>query len=201
MVEHRLKTPISEGEARRLRAGDALYVSGIIVTARDQAHRRAIELARRGEEPPVDLQGGVVYHCGPIVRREGEEWRIYGFGPTTSARMEDLEAEFIERFGVRVVVGKGGMFERTTEALRRFGAVYAQHPGGVSALAVSTVRRVVDVHWLDLGVPEAMWVVEVEDFGPLTVTIDSTGRNLYQEVLEEARRRAERLTAEGDPRR
>ncbi len=194
MVEHRLKTPISEGEARRLRAGDVLYISGIIVTARDQAHRRALELARRGEELPVDLQGGVVYHCGPIVRREGEEWRIYGFGPTTSARMEDLEAEFIERFGVRVVVGKGGMFERTTEALRRFGAVYAQHPGGVSALAVSTVRRVVDVHWLDLGVPEAMWVVEVEDFGPLTVTIDSTGRNLYQEVLEEAKRRAGRLT-------
>ncbi len=194
MGEYRLRTPISEEEARRLRTGDVVYFSGIIVTARDQAHRRALELARRGEEIPVNLEGGVVYHCGPIVRREGDEWRVYGFGPTTSARMEDLEAEFIERFGVRMVVGKGGMFQKTTEALKRFGAVYAQHPGGVSALAVASVRRVVDVHWLDLGVPEAMWVVEVEDFGPLTVTIDSTGRNLYQEVLEEARKRADRLT-------
>ncbi|RLG36602.1 MAG: fumarate hydratase [Thermoproteota archaeon] len=193
MAEYHLTTPISEEEARRLRVGDVVYVSGIIVTARDQAHRRALELARKGGEIPVDLEGGVVYHCGPIVREERGEWRIYGFGPTTSARMEDLEAEFIERFGVRMVVGKGGMFQKTTEALKKFGAVYAQHPGGVSALAVASVRRVVGVHWLDLGVPEAMWVVEVDEFGPLTVTIDSTGRNLYQEVLEEARRRAERL--------
>ncbi len=190
MAEYRLKTPISENDARRLRAGDVIYITGVVVTARDQAHRRALELARRGEKLPVDLEGGVIYHCGPIVRQEQGEWRIYGFGPTTSARMEQLEPEFIERFGVRVIVGKGGMFERTTEALKRFGAVYAQHPGGASALAVSSVRRVLGVYWLDLGMPEAMWVVEVEDFGPLTVTVDSTGRNLYLEVLESARMRA-----------
>ncbi|HDM92148.1 MAG TPA: fumarate hydratase [Candidatus Korarchaeota archaeon] len=190
MAEYRLRTPISEDEARKLRAGDVIYISGVVVTARDQAHRRALELARRGEKPPIDLEGGVVYHCGPIVRQEGGEWKIYGFGPTTSARMEPLEPEFIEKFRVRVIVGKGGMFERTTEALKRFGAVYAQHPGGASALAVSSVKRVLGVHWLDLGMPEAVWVVEVEDLGPLTVTIDSTGRNLYLEVLEAARARA-----------
>ena len=190
MAEYRLRTPISEDEARKLRAGDVIYISGVVVTARDQAHRRALELARRGEKLPIDLEGGVVYHCGPIVRQEGGEWKIYGFGPTTSARMEPLEPEFIEKFRVRVIVGKGGMFERTTEALKRFGAVYAQHPGGASALAVSSVKRVLGVHWLDLGMPEAMWVVEVEDLGPLTVTIDSTGRNLYLEVLEAARARA-----------
>jgi len=190
MAEYRLRTPISEDEARKLRAGDVIYISGVVVTARDQAHRRALELARRGEKLPIDLEGGVVYHCGPIVRQEGGEWKIYGFGPTTSARMEPLEPEFIEKFRVRVIVGKGGMFERTTEALKRFGAVYAQHPGGASALAVSSVKRVLGVHWLDLGMPEAVWVVEVEDLGPLTVTIDSTGRNLYLEVLEAARARA-----------
>ncbi|RLG47377.1 MAG: fumarate hydratase [Thermoproteota archaeon] len=185
-----LRTPLSEEDVRSLRAGDVVYLSGVVVTARDQAHRRALEIARSGRSLPVDLRGGAVYHCGPIARREGGEWRVYGFGPTTSARMEPVEAEFIERFGVRMVIGKGGMFERTEEAARRFGAVYAAFPGGASVLAVKSVRRVLEVHWLDLGMPEAMWVVEVEDLGPLVVAIDAHGRNLYREVMDRARRAA-----------
>ena len=190
MATYRLRTPISEEEVRRLRAGDVIYVSGTMVTARDAAHKRALELARRGESLPVDLRGAVLYHCGPVVRKVGEEWEIVAAGPTTSTRMEALEADFIKAFGVRVIVGKGGMGPKTARACREYGAVYAAFTGGAGALAAKAVKRVARVEWLDLGVPEALWVLEVEDFGPLVVAIDTHGRNLYEEVARavEARR-------------
>lgn len=186
---HRLRTPISEEEISRLSVGDTVYISGVVVSARDAAHRRMVELLERGERPPVDLRGGVIYHAGPVARREDGGWRILSMGPTTSARMEAFEAEVIERLGVRLVVGKGGMGRRTAEAMRRFKAAYAIFTGGAGVLAARAIRRVVDVHWLDLGIAEAMWVLEVEDFGPLTVVIDPQGRNFYDEMRDSARSR------------
>ena len=189
LTEYHLKTPISESEVRKLRVGDIVYLSGIIVTARDSGHSRALALLERGESLPVDLRGLAVYHCGPVVRKRDGEWEIVAAGPTTSARLEAYEADFIEKTGVRMVIGKGGMGSRTAEACKKFGAVYAIFTGGAAVLASRAMKRVVDVKWLDLGVPEAMWVIEVEEFGPLMVTIDSTGENFYEKMRGEIERR------------
>ncbi len=195
MAEYRLKTPVSEEEVRKLRVGDIVYLDGILITGRDQVHRRALELAAKGEKDkvPIDLNGMALFHCGPIVKKIGEEWKIFGFGPTTSARMESVEADFIKTFGVRLIIGKGGMFERTTQGMKEFGAAYLAYPGGTSAVATKAVKRVVDVHWLDLGTPEAMWVVEVENFGPTMVAIDSHGNNLFLDVMNNAKKAAEEI--------
>jgi len=177
-----LKTPLTEKEIRRLRIGDIVYLSGIIATARDQAHLRAINETRQGKPIPIDFRGVVLYHCGPIVRRVGDSWSVIAAGPTTSYRMEKVEAEFIELFGVRMIIGKGGMGKKTCEALHKFGAVYCDFTGGAALLAAKAILNVEDVAWLDLGVPEAIWVFSVRDFGPLLVTMDSTGLNYRDKI-------------------
>lgn len=184
-LEYRLRTPIGERDARRLRVGDIVFVDGIVVTMRDAGHRRALELLRSGKSLPVNLSGLVLYHMGPVVRRAGGGWEIVSGGPTTSMRMEAYEPELIERTGVRLIVGKGGMGAGTAEACRRFGAAYAIYPGGAGALAARLIEEVVGVEWLDLGIPEAMWILRVRGFGPLLVAIDSTGENLYEERRRE----------------
>lgn len=189
MSIYHLKTPLSAEDVARLRVGDTLYISGVVVAARDSAHKRMLEYIERGEKLPVDLRGGVVYHVGPVVRRTERGWEVISAGPTTSARMEAFEAEVIERLGVKLVVGKGGMGKRTAEAMKKHVAAYAIFTGGAGVLAAKAIKRVVDVYWLDLGMAEAMWVFEAENFGPLTVMIDSTGRNFYDELREEARGR------------
>jgi len=193
MAEYRLKTPISEEDVRKLHVGDTIYISGTMVTARDSAHKRALEFFRRGEPLPVNLEGGVVYHCGPLAMKEDDEWRVVAAGPTTSARMEMFEADFIKAYGVRVVVGKGGMGQKTTDAMKEYGAVYAAFTGGAAVLAAQAIKRVVGVEWLDLGVPEALWIFEVEDFGPLTVAIDAHGNNLLEDVRKKALERKARI--------
>ncbi|MFN7105018.1 MAG: FumA C-terminus/TtdB family hydratase beta subunit [Pyrobaculum sp.] len=184
MPIYHLKTPLSDRDVEPLRVGDTLYISGIVVAARDSAHRRILEAG-----PPIDLKGGVIYHAGPVARRGPAGWEIISMGPTTSARMEAFQAEVIEKFGVKLVVGKGGMGKKTAEAMKKHVAAYAIFTGGAGVLAAKTIRRVVDVYWLDLGMAEAMWVLEMENFGPLTVMIDPTGRNYYEEAREEARRK------------
>ena len=159
-----------------------LFLSGTVVTAMDAGHRRALELLNKGEKLPVDLRGLAVYHMGPIVRKVGDEWKVYSAGPTTSTRLETYEAEFLEKTGAKIVVGKGGMGAKTADACKRLGAAYAIYTGGAGALAAKSIKRVKGVEWLDLGTPEAMWVLEVEDFGPLTVIIDPEGRNHYDET-------------------
>ncbi len=182
MAVYKLKTPISEDEIRKLRVNDVIYISGTIVTARDQAHRRALEFFNQGKTLPINLEGLAVFHCGPLVRKEGDKWIIISAGPTTSTRMEVFEDEFIEKFKVRVIIGKGGMGARTTEAMRKYGAVYGAFTGGAGVLAAQAIKNVQSVEWFDLGMPEALWILEVEDFGPLTVAIDSHGNNLFTEV-------------------
>ena len=189
MAEYYLKTPISEDEVRKLKVGDVIYITGIIITARDSAHARALELLSKGEKLPVDFNGLAVYHCGPVVRKVDDKWEIVAAGPTTSIRMEVYEADFIEKTGVRVVIGKGGMGSKTAEACKQFGAVYAIFTGGAAALASKAMKRVVKVEWIDLGIPEALWVIEVENFGPLMVAIDSHGENFYERVNREIQKR------------
>jgi len=181
LVEYHFTTPIGE-ETRKLRIGDVLFLTGTIVTARDAGHRRALELLNRGEKLPLDLRGLAVYHMGPIVKKVGDDWKVYSAGPTTSTRLESYEAEFLEKTGARVIVGKGGMGAKTAEACKKLGTAYAIYTGGAGALAAKSIKRVKGVEWLDLGTPEAMWILEVEDFGPLTVIIDPEGRNHYEEL-------------------
>jgi len=182
MAVYKLKTPISEEEIRKLKVNDVLYVSGTIFTARDQAHKRALEYFNQGKVLPLNLEGLAAFHCGPIVKKKEDGWTIVAAGPTTSTRMEIFEDEFIKSFKIRVVIGKGGMGKRTTEAMAKFGAVYGAFTGGAAVLAAKAVKSVKRVEWLDLGMPEAMWILEVEEFGPLTVAIDSHGNNLFMEV-------------------
>ena len=119
MAVYKLKTPISEQDVRKLKVNDTLYVSGTIVTARDEAHKKALELHHEGKKLPFDLEGSAVFHCGPIMKKEGDKWVVVAAGPTTSTRMDQFEDEFIKAFKVRVVIGKGGMGKRTTEALQK----------------------------------------------------------------------------------
>ena len=184
MAVYKLKTPISEQEIRRLKVNDVLYITGVIVTARDQAHRRALEYISQGKLLPIRLEGLAVFHCGPVMRKEGDKWVVVAAGPTTSTRMDIFEDEFIKNFKVRVIVGKGGMGEKTTDAMAKYGAVYGAFTGGAAVLAAKAIQNVKSVEWLDLGVPEALWVFEVEEFGPLTVAIDSHGNNLFMDVAK-----------------
>ena len=184
MAVYHLKTPISEEEIRKLKVNDVLYITGTIVTARDQAHRRALEYFKQGKPLPINLEGLAVFHCGPVVSKEGDKWVTVAAGPTTSTRMDIFEDEFIKNFKVRVVIGKGGMGKRTTDAMAKYGAVYGAFTGGAAILAAKAIKNVRGVEWLDLGTPEALWIFEVEDFGPLTVAIDSHGNNLFMDVAK-----------------
>ncbi len=198
MAEYHLKTPISEEDVRKLKVGDIVYISGIMVTARDAAHKRALTLAKEGkfDEIPANFEGLALYHCGPVVKKVGDEWKIIAGGPTTSARMESIEGDFIRTFKVRAIIGKGGMGKNTAEAAKEVGAFYGAFTGGAAALAAKSIKRVIDVHWLDLGTPEAVWVLEVEEFGPLVVAIDSHGNNLYEQVLKEVDENKKKVLAE-----
>jgi fumarate hydratase subunit beta len=181
MVEYRFKTPLGD-EPKKLRTGDIVYLTGTVITARDAAHRRALEFLGRGEKLPVDFHGLAVYHMGPVAKKKGDGWEIISAGPTTSARIEMYEAEFLEKTGAKLVIGKGGMGAKTAEACKKLGTAYTIYTGGAGALAAKSIKNVIGVEWLDLGSPEALWILEVEDFGPLTVIIDSEGRNYYEEV-------------------
>jgi fumarate hydratase subunit beta len=188
MTTYKLETPISEKETRKLRVNDILYLSGTVVTARDQAHKRALEYLKKGKPLPVNLEGLAVFHCGPVMRKQGDRWIAVAAGPTTSARMETFEDEFIRNFKPRVIIGKGGMGEKTTSAMAKYGAIYGAFTGGAAVLAAKTIKNVKNVAWLDLGMPDAMWVLEMEKFGPLLVAIDSHGNNLFRNIAEQAER-------------
>lgn len=193
MAVYKFKTPISEEQVRKLKVNDVLYVTGTIVTARDQAHRRALEYFREGKTIPVNLDGLAVFHCGPVVAKQGDKWVAVAAGPTTSTRMDIFEDEFIKDFRVRVVIGKGGMGKRTTDAMAKYGAIYGAFTGGAAVLAARAIKNVKSVEWFDLGMPEAMWIFEVEDFGPLVVAIDSHGNNLFTDVQKSVEENKQRI--------
>jgi fumarate hydratase subunit beta len=193
MAVYKLKTPISEREIRKLKVNDVIYINGTIVTARDQAHRRALEYHSQGKLLPLNLEGLAVFHCGPVVSKKGEDWIAIAAGPTTSTRMDIFEDEFIKNFKVRVVIGKGGMGKKTTDAMVKYGAVYGAFTGGAAILAAKAIKKVRGVEWLDLGTPEAMWIFEVEEFGPLAVAIDSHGNNIFMNVAKNVEENKKRI--------
>ncbi|OQA37349.1 MAG: L(+)-tartrate dehydratase subunit beta [Acidobacteria bacterium ADurb.Bin340] len=190
----RLSTPISEAEARRLKVGDEVLLSGRIVLSRDLGHKYMKEQKPEWLRPLLDE--AVIYHCGPVVaRNEDGTWRFVAAGPTTSIREEPYQAEVLETYRVRGVIGKGGMGPRTSAGLQKVGACYFHATGGAGALLAERVKQVVDVRMLeDFGSPEAFWIIEVEDF-PLVVTMDSHGGSLHDEVLQASQARAKALMA------
>ena len=192
-MEYRLKLPIGEEEILKIKAGDILHIDGTIVTARDEAHKKAIEMYDAGKPLPIEFSKVAIFHCGPIIRKK-DGWEVIAAGPTTSSRMEIFEYDFIKRFGTRIIIGKGGMGKKTAMACKEFKSIYACFTGGAGVLAANAIKKVRDVFWLDeLGMPEALWVFEVENFGPLIVTIDAHGRNLTEEVKERAKEIARKL--------
>lgn len=174
-----LTTPITYEQIKDLTIGDTVYLTGMLATCRDSGHRRVVEDKVLPER--FTFRDGAIFHAGPIVGRDanGKQYMV-SIGPTTSRRMEPAEADFIEQTGVRLVIGKGGMMDKTAEACQRFGAIHCAFPGGCAVVAAQEVEEITDVEWLDFGMPEAIWVMRVKEFGPLVVSIDTKGGNLFE---------------------
>ena len=176
-----LNTPVSDEDLKDIKIGDVIYLNGHIVTCRDVAHRRLIELGRK---LPVDLKGGAIFHAGPIVRKmEGtdDKYEMVSVGPTTSMRMEKFEKEFIAQTGVKVIVGKGGMGPNTEAGCKEHKAIHCVFPAGCAVVAATCGEESEDAHWQDLGMPETLWVCRVKEFGPLIVSIDAEGNNIFEQ--------------------
>lgn len=179
-MKHVLTTPIQSEDLKDIHIGDIVYLSGYLITSRDDVHTR---LVKQGKKLPVDLKGKAIFHAGPIMvpdDKSSSGYRVVTIGPTTSMRMEKFQKEFIEQTGVKVIVGKGGMGPKTAEGCKNEKAIHCVFPGGCAVLAAHCVEEVEDVQWLDLGMPEAMWVMKVKEFGPLIVSIDPEGNNLFE---------------------
>ncbi len=173
-----LTTPLRTEDIKDLRAGDVVYLTGCLVTGRDDVHHRVV---REGMECPVDFNGIGIMHAGPIIDEQPDNNSLISIGPTSSIRMEADEAEFIEKTGVKIIVGKGGMGEKTAAACKEFGAIHCVYPGGCAVSAALHVEKLEDVFWRELGMPEALWVMKVKEFGPLIVSIDTEGNNLFEQ--------------------
>jgi fumarate hydratase, class I len=174
--EIRLEAPIDEAQIRALKVGDVVLVSGRVFTGRDAVHAYLMK-----HDPPVDLRGGVLYHCGPVVAKDGSGWRITAAGPTTSIREEPYQADILDRYGVRIVIGKGGMGAKTLAGLEKSGAVYLNAIGGAAQFYAKCIERVDGVSLTEFGTPEAMWHLQVRDF-PAIVTMDAHGNSLHRDV-------------------
>ena len=202
-----LTIPIEPAAIRALKVGDPVRLSGRMVTGRDAAHKWLIEtfIHKTRVPEPADqeayaalqplLRGGAIYHCGPVVAGlESRAYRFVAAGPTTSTREEPYQAEVMDHFGIAAVIGKGGMGPKTLQACRRVPAVYLHAIGGAAALIARTVERVLAVHKLEFGVPEALWVIEVRDF-PAVVTMDAHGGSLHAEVEARSKHELDQLLA------
>ncbi|MBE6073155.1 MAG: L(+)-tartrate dehydratase subunit beta [Selenomonas ruminantium] len=179
MAKKILTTPISAEDLADIHVGDVIYLTGKLTTCRDVAHRRVIEEKR---PLPVDVRNGAILHAGPIIRKHGEDdYEMVTVGPTTSMRMEKFEEAFIKETGVRLIIGKGGMGDGTMRGCREHKALHCVFPAGCAVVAANCVEKIVAANWMDLGMPETLWTSEVKEFGPLIVSIDTHGRNLFEE--------------------
>lgn len=179
MAKKILTTPIKSEDLADIKIGDIIYLNGHIVTCRDVAHRRLIEYKM---PLPVNLEGGAIFHAGPIVRPIGnDKFEMVSIGPTTSMRMEKFEKDFVEQTGVKLIVGKGGMGPNTEAACREQKALHVVFPAGCAVVAATQVEEIERAEWRDLGMPETLWVCRVKEFGPLIVSIDAHGNNLFEE--------------------
>src|SRR6185312_3671955 len=174
--EVRLRAPLTDEQVRALKVGDVVLVSGRMFTGRDAVHAHLMK-----HDPPVDLRGGVLYHCGPVVAKTDGNWRVTAAGPTTSIREEPYQADILKRYGVRVVIGKGGMGAKTLAGLKESGAVYLNAVGGAAQFYARCIDRVAGVSLMEFGTPEAMWHLDVTDF-PAIVTMDAHGNSLHRDI-------------------
>ena len=184
-----LRYPFDEGAIRALKAGDAVSITGRIYTGRDKFHKFFAD----GGELPVDFKDGALYHCGPVVVGDANEWRVVAAGPTTSVRENPYEPDFIAKTGVRIVIGKGGMDARTLAAMKERGCVYVQAVGGGGAIYADAVKRVAGVSMLDeFGAAEAVWHLDVVDFRGV-VAMDAHGRSLFDTVREQSAQELQKI--------
>jgi fumarate hydratase class I len=174
-----LTPPLTEAQMRALKVGDVVLINGEMYTGRDQVHAYLMK-----NPPPVDLNGAVLYHCGPVMLKQGEEWVMKAGGPTTSSREEPYQGHVIKTYGVRAVIGKGGMGARTSAAMQEFGAVYLHAIGGAAQVYARTVEKVLGVHLMEFGIPEAMWRLKVNRFLAI-VTMDAHGNSLHAEIARD----------------
>ena len=174
-----LTTPVSAEDLKDIHIGDVVYLNGDLTTCRDVAHRRLVEA---GRPLPVDVKDAAVFHAGPIIRPlEDDKFEMVSVGPTTSMRMEKFEYEFVQKSGVRVIVGKGGMGPNTERACKEFGAIHCVFPAGNAVVAATEVEEIVEAQWRDRGMPETLWHCLGNEFVLLIVSIDAEGRNLFEE--------------------
>jgi len=186
-----LITPLKNTDVMNLNLGDVVYITGTVYTARDKAHQKALAEGKF----PGDIREGVLFHCGPLARKEKGGWKMIAIGPTTSSRMNALEPEFIEKFGVSAIIGKGGMDKIVADAMKGK-VVYLAMTGGCAATAASHIKKVSSVEWPELGEPEAVWVLEADKLGPLIVAIDAKGNSIYEEVNKKVSSNLERISKE-----
>ncbi len=180
--------PYTEEKVRALQMGDMVHVSGMVYTGRDAVHK----FLHEGGTPPVDLTNQIIYHCGPVVIKEKRKWVVKAAGPTTSIREEPYQAHLIERFGLRAVIGKGGMGPKTLEACAKFGCVYLHAIGGAAQVLAECVTEVPGVYLEEFGSPEAIWAFRVKEF-PAVVTMDAHGNSLHAVVLEQSKEQLKQL--------
>jgi len=177
-----LTTPVSESAVRALKVGDEVIITGRLLTGRDAVHKY---LHEGGSLPAgVSISGGILYHCGPVVIKDEQgNWKCVAAGPTTSIREEPYQGQIIRDFGLRAVIGKGGMGEKTLEACKQYGCVYLHAIGGAAQVLAERIQRVPNVYFMErFGAPEAIWEFEVEAF-PAVVTMDAHGNSLHKDVF------------------
>ena len=183
--EHRLRTPVSESDLRKLHSGDLVYLSGRLFTIRDLSHKRIGEYVKAGGEFPFDLEGHAIYHCGPIVKTTGtRQWEAVAAGPTSSSRFSPFVRPVLEGPKPKIIVGKGYLFPEAFKAVIENHAVYLLGVGGCAAFYAAQIRRVVNAYWEEFGMIETVWEFEIEDFGPLTVGIDLEGKSYTAEMKD-----------------
>jgi fumarate hydratase subunit beta/L(+)-tartrate dehydratase beta subunit len=185
MAEYTLNLPINDEQTEKLEIGDVIYLNGMVYTARDMAHLEISRLLKQNAALPVELSGQAIFHAGPVALKKDEEWDLIVIGPTTSIRMEPY-ADMVGRLNVKLIIGKGGMSADSLQAFQKYKQVYLQAAPGC-AVQLAQHGRIVKGDWIENGIPEAMWSLKVEKFGPFIVTMDSRGNSRYEEVKIKAR--------------
>lgn len=181
MTVHKLTLPVNNSQVEDMNIGDTVYLTGTVYTARDMAHLEIKKLLENGQELPVELSGRAIFHAGPVVRKREDGWEMIVVGPTTSIRMEP-HAKMVGELNVKLIIGKGGLSKDSKEAFQKYKQVYLQAAPGCAVQLAAGVTAVPNVYWLENGMPEAMWELAVENFGPFIVTMDSKGNSRYDEI-------------------
>ena len=185
MASYELNVPLSDKDVEQLRVGDTVYMTGAVFTSRDMGHLEIKKTLQAGGELPVDFAGSVIFHAGPVLKKTEQGWDMVVVGPTTSFRMEPY-AEMVGQLGVKAIIGKGGMRDGSVKAFQKYKQVYLQAAPGCAVKLASAVKSVEGGFWLEKGMPEALWILHVEKFGPFAVTMDSHGKSVYQDIKDKA---------------